>query len=106
MEIPPTFAEILEAADKLSLDEQTELIELFRHRAVERRRDVLAGEIQQARQEFEAGRCYPTSPEKILEDLLAEWAEEAERRAQAMEDGSEPEIPAEGVFARVCASLR
>src|SRR5881227_519752 len=29
------------------------------------------------------------------------WAEEAERRAQAMEDGSEPEIPAEEVFARV-----
>ncbi|HEX4962246.1 MAG TPA: addiction module protein [Thermoanaerobaculia bacterium] len=34
------------------------------------------------------------------------WAEEAERRAQAMEDGSEPEIPAEEVFSRVRASLR
>jgi putative addiction module component (TIGR02574 family) len=34
------------------------------------------------------------------------WAEEAERRAQAMEDGSEPEIPAEEVFARVRSSLR
>jgi putative addiction module component (TIGR02574 family) len=30
----------------------------------------------------------------------------AERRAQAMEDGSEPEIPAEEVFARVRASLQ
>jgi putative addiction module component (TIGR02574 family) len=34
------------------------------------------------------------------------WAEEAERRAQAMADGSEPEIPAEEVFARVRSSLR
>ncbi len=34
------------------------------------------------------------------------WAEEAERRAEAMEDGSEPEIPAEEVFARVRSSLR
>jgi putative addiction module component (TIGR02574 family) len=34
------------------------------------------------------------------------WAEEAERRAQAMDDGSEPEIPAEEVFARVRSALR
>lgn len=33
------------------------------------------------------------------------WAKEAERRAKAMEDGSEPEIPAEEIFARVRASL-
>jgi hypothetical protein len=39
-------------------------------------------------------------------ELLSVWAEEAESRAQAMEDGSEPEIPAEEVFARVRASLR
>jgi SOS-response transcriptional repressor LexA len=105
MEMPPTFAEILEAADKLSLDEQAELIEVLRHRVAERRRDVLGEDIQQARREFEAGQCQPTSPEKILEDLLSEWAEEAERRAQAMEDGSEPEIPAEEVSSRVRASL-
>ena len=42
-----------------------------------------------------------------LDDGIARaWAEEAERRAQAMEDGSEPEIPAEEVFSRVRASLR
>ena len=34
------------------------------------------------------------------------WAEEAERRARAMEDGSEPEMPADEVFARVRSSLR
>ena len=105
MKTRPNLAEILEAADKLPLDDQAELVEVLRHRVVERRRDVLAEDIQQARQEFEAGQCHPTSPEKILDGLLSEWAEEAERRAQAMEDGSEPEIPAEEVFEQVRASL-
>jgi hypothetical protein len=61
METSPSRAKIPKAEDKLSLEEQRE--------------------------------------------LLSVWAEEAERRAQAMEDGSEPEIPAEEVFARVRASL-
>jgi putative addiction module component (TIGR02574 family) len=40
------------------------------------------------------------------EGVARVWAEEAERRAQAMADGSEPDIPAEEVFARVRSSLR
>jgi putative addiction module component (TIGR02574 family) len=40
------------------------------------------------------------------EGVARVWAEEAERRAQAMEDGSEPDIPAEEVFARVRSALR
>ncbi len=40
------------------------------------------------------------------EEVARVWAEEAERRAQAMADGSEPDIPAEEVFARVRSSLR
>lgn len=40
------------------------------------------------------------------EGIARVWAEEAERRAQAMADGSEPDIPAEEVFARIRSSLR
>ena len=40
------------------------------------------------------------------EGVARVWAEEAERRAQAMANGSEPDIPAEEVFARVRSSLR
>lgn len=40
------------------------------------------------------------------EGVARVWVEEAERRAKAMEDGSEPDIPAEEVFARVRSSLR
>lgn len=66
MEISSDFAEILEATDKLSLDDQAELIGVLRHRVAERRRDLLAEDIQQARREFEAGECHPTSPADIL----------------------------------------
>lgn len=42
-----------------------------------------------------------------LDDEVARaWAEEADRRDRAMDDGTEPEIPAEEVFARVRSSLR
>jgi putative addiction module component (TIGR02574 family) len=42
-----------------------------------------------------------------LDDEAARaWAEEADRRDRAMDDGTEPEIPAEEVFARVRSSLR
>ena len=47
-----------------------------------------------------------TEASDLDEGAARAWAEEAERRAQAMEDGSEPEIPAEEVFARVRSSLR
>lgn len=40
------------------------------------------------------------------EGIARVWAEEAARRDRAMENGSEPEIPADEVFARVRASLR
>ncbi len=40
------------------------------------------------------------------EKVARAWAEEADRRDRAMEDGSEPEIPADEVFARVRSSLR
>lgn len=66
MEIPSNFAEILEAADKLSLDDQEELIGVLRHRVAERRRDLLGEDIQKARRAFEAGQCRPASPAVIL----------------------------------------
>ena len=47
-----------------------------------------------------------TEASDLDEGAAQAWAEEAERRARAMEDGSEPEIPADEVFARVRSSLR
>jgi putative addiction module component (TIGR02574 family) len=45
----------------------------------------------------------PASEEKEAAHV---WAEEAERRDQAMESGEEPGIPAEEVFTKLRAALR
>jgi len=66
-----SFNEILEAADQLSVDEQTTLIEVLRHRIIERRREELAREIQGARRELQAGQCQPKTPADLLKDILS-----------------------------------
>ena len=65
------FAEVLDAADQLSLDEQADLVDVLNRRIVERRRDQLAEEIQQARREYAAGQCKPATPDQIFKDLLS-----------------------------------
>jgi hypothetical protein len=65
------FGEVLEAADKLSLEEQETLIELLHRRLIERRRDELARDIQQAREEFEASRCRPVTPQELMKEILS-----------------------------------
>jgi hypothetical protein len=66
-----SFNEILEAADHLSLDEQTTLLEVLQHRIVERRREALARDIQEARREFEAGEILAVSPADLLKTILS-----------------------------------
>ena len=82
MEITSNFAEILEAADKLSLADQEELIGVLRHRVAERRRDLLATEIQQARREFEVGQCQSRSPADILKAVAPD--SDLERSGQGL----------------------
>jgi hypothetical protein len=65
-----SFNEILEAADQLSLDEQATLLEVLQHRIIERRREALARDIQQARREFETGQCLPMSPADLIKNIL------------------------------------
>jgi len=55
MEEARSFGEILEAADRLSLEEQEALIDVLSRRAADRRRDQLARDIRKARSEFKAG---------------------------------------------------
>jgi hypothetical protein len=65
------FDDVLEAADRLSLEEQTTLVEVLHHRVAERRRMEIARDIQRARKEFEAGECKPATPGDLLKDILA-----------------------------------
>jgi uncharacterized protein YegJ (DUF2314 family) len=64
------FGEVLEATDKLSLDEQHTLIEILQRRLRERRRVIIAKNIQAAKKEFEQGDCESATPSEIMKDIL------------------------------------
>lgn len=64
------FAEVLEAADHLSQDEQKELIAILNRRLAQAARQHITGEIQEARQDFAEGRCVPASPDELMREIL------------------------------------
>ncbi|MGO9018419.1 MAG: hypothetical protein ACLQVJ_08725 [Syntrophobacteraceae bacterium] len=66
-----SFGEILEAADKLSLEEQEVLIDVLSRRAADRRRDLLGRDIRNARKEFKEGLVRPATPDDILSEILS-----------------------------------
>lgn len=70
MESVLAFGEVLEVVDKLSLEEQETLIEVVRRRIIERRREELAKEIQDAQKEFQAGLCRPVTPDELMAEIL------------------------------------
>ena len=65
----PLFGEVLEGIETLSLEDQEILREILHRRIVERRREELAQDVQQARQEFQAGQCRPVTPEELLDEI-------------------------------------
>ena len=71
MENVMSFNEVLEFADKLSLDDQETLMEVLHRRIIEHRRAELAKEIQDAQQEFKEGKCKPTTPAELMKEILS-----------------------------------
>ena len=71
MEKSASFAEVLEAADGLPLDDQESLAEILHRRVIERRRAGLAREVREARQEYEQGRCRPATTDELMGEILA-----------------------------------
>ena len=66
-----SFAQILEAADKLSLEEQEQLIDVLSRRAADRRRSLLSREIRNARKEFKEGLAKPANADDIVSEILS-----------------------------------
>ena len=54
------FGEVLEGIETLSLEDQEILKEILHRRIVERRREELVQDVQQAQQEFQAGQSVST----------------------------------------------
>lgn len=66
-----SFGEILDAADRLSLEEQEVLIDVLSRRAADRRRDQLGRDIRKARKEFKEGRIRSATPDDIMSEILS-----------------------------------
>ena len=69
MDNPVHFAEILEAADRLTLEEQETLLDILNRRLVDRRRAELAKDIRQAQKEFDDGGCWPATPDELMREI-------------------------------------
>jgi hypothetical protein len=67
----PPFADVLDAVDRLSTEEQETLLEIVQRRMAERRRTRLAAEVKEARAEFARGDCTETSPDVLLTEALS-----------------------------------
>ncbi len=64
------FAEVVDAADHLSPDEQETLISILQRRVNETARKRITSEIAEARSEFAAGQCKSATPDEIMRELL------------------------------------
>lgn len=71
MAIQTTFAEILEAAEQLPLEDQENLIHILQNRLRDQKRTELVRGVQEAQQEFAQGQCQPLTPEQIMEEILS-----------------------------------
>jgi hypothetical protein len=69
--MPPTmqFSQILEMIDYLSFDEQNDLINIVKHRQIEKRREQIAQNISQARQDYQNGNVFRGDVDSIIAKL-------------------------------------
>ena len=65
-----SFGEVLDAVDQLPLEEQELLAQVLHRRIIEQRREQLADEVRQAQQELREGRCSPTTPAELMNEIL------------------------------------
>jgi len=65
------FGDVLEAIDKLSLDELETLMDIVQRRIAERGRKLLAAEIREARQEFAASRSRQATADELMKEILS-----------------------------------
>jgi hypothetical protein len=64
-----TFQEALEIVESLPEDQQIDLINIVRRRHIERRRELLAKSIKEARAEYARGEVKCGTVEDLLKDL-------------------------------------
>jgi len=63
------FNQVLEMIDSLSLEEQEDLINIVRHRQIERRREEIATNIAQAHEEYQQNKVFRGTIDEVIEEL-------------------------------------
>jgi hypothetical protein len=63
------FSQILEMIDYLSFDEQDDLINIVKHRQIEKRQEQIAQNISQARQDYQNGNVFRGNVDDIIAEL-------------------------------------
>ena len=63
------FNQILEMIESLSPDEQEDLINIVRHRQIEKRREKIAENIARAHQEYQEDKVFRGSVDDIISEL-------------------------------------
>jgi hypothetical protein len=71
MERSLPFAEVLEAIDQLSSDEQETLVAIVHRCIAERGRKRLTTEIQEAQREFAQGLCRTSGVDELMDEVLS-----------------------------------
>lgn len=65
-----SFADVVEAADRLSSDEQLELISILKRRMAEAGRARILRDIAEGREEFARGECPIVSVDELMREIL------------------------------------
>ena len=62
------FADVLDAAEKLDVDAQAELVAILNRRLAERGRERVAATVAQSRREFASGQCRPMTAAELVRE--------------------------------------
>ncbi|MFQ5733141.1 MAG: hypothetical protein ACE5KM_14465 [Planctomycetaceae bacterium] len=64
-----TFADIVDAADQLTVGEQESLVDILTRRIAERRRAELVREVAEARDEHQIGQSVPSTVADVMDEI-------------------------------------
>lgn len=68
----PIFVDVVDAADKLSGDDQESLLRILRRRIAERNRAQLAADVAEVRAEFVSGGARAATVQQIMDEARRE----------------------------------
>lgn len=68
---PKNFAEILDSADRLPIEEQEDLIRILQSRLRDRHRADRIRDVQEAQNEYAEGKCHPKTPQQLMKEILS-----------------------------------